>query len=373
MNRPFALLLTTFSLLPLNAPAAQVAHARAYCLSLQFNQGSEPFGLYSLDLTTLDPAVNGELGAFFFQSAYTHGCWINLNDEFLGDAPIPGAMVLDAPPFIDVDGDGFDDFFDVSHSVTPSGQNTSSGEFDFGAEFGTVEATWSRAAGSSSGTCVLVFRTNPFQSAYEFTHTFHLIEYTGEISYTPGTANVSGLLDLTGSANLEARLSGNLDFVKSVADPVGELQIQADILTNELGQEFQILGDTLFRDATWPTNYYGLLEFQDGQPATFEDDYYYWQISIDDLNDADADGIPDFSDDPQGPQPAAPRLAVNIGTTNILLTINGDTGRVHEILTAGSIDSATWQTNLTFTLTNNPRVISLSKPAATTFWRVRAL
>ena len=90
------------------------------------------------------------------------------------------------------------------------------------------------------------------------------------------------------------------------------------------------------------------------------------------MNDADHDGIPDFSDDPQVIAPRAPMLSLNRGSTNLLLTMHGYVGETCEIQEATAIDAATWPMILSVTLTNDPQTVSLPLPeTGTRFWRVR--
>ena len=127
------------------------------------------------------------------------------------------------------------------------------------------------------------------------------------------------------------------------------------------------------RDPYWPTNYYGWVDMQDGEPNTGEPDYLYWNLSIDDTNDADHDTIPDFSDDPQTAPPRQPRLTLTLNAGHALLTIAGDVGRLHEVQQLTDLSSTNWQPVESVILTNDPQTVSLSSPVGNpTFWRVRA-
>jgi hypothetical protein len=96
-------------------------------------------------------------------------------------------------------------------------------------------------------------------------------------------------------------------------------------------------------------------------------------LSIDDPNDSNHNGIPDFSDDPSAALPRAPKLDLAQTATNILLTIHGDVGRVHEIQQLSDLASNNWQTAVSVTLSKDPQTVSLPAPASQTmFWRVRA-
>ena len=69
--------------LPIMAPGAEMAQAKMWCLSLRFQNGTGQDGLYSLDLTTLDSGINGEL-ARDWGGSYTHLTWLLLTDELFG-------------------------------------------------------------------------------------------------------------------------------------------------------------------------------------------------------------------------------------------------------------------------------------------------
>ena len=127
---------------------------------------------------------------------------------------------------------------------------------------------------------------------------------------------------------------------------------------------------------TWPSNYIGYVFFADGDPTTASPDYQLWVLSIDDANDANANGIPDFSATDSGQRDArraCRSFPLALGKTNLLLTIGGSVGHTNQIQEIGSLTLTNWQTTLSFLLTNDPQVISLPLPAGTSkFWRVAA-
>ena len=96
-------------------------------------------------------------------------------------------------------------------------------------------------------------------------------------------------------------------------------------------------------------------------------------LSINDTNDANANDIPDFTDDPAVVRPRAPQLSLALGPTNLWLTLHGDVGHTNLIQEIGSLASTNWQTTLWLLLTNDPQVVSLPRPAGTAkFWRAAA-
>jgi len=346
--------------------APRTAAARIYCVSLRFDRGTEPYGLYSLDLTTLASGNNGEL-APTFEDAYSHFSYLTLNDEswFI---ETPGSLVLDVPTDADANGNGFPDFFEVSQAVN----TISSGQYTFtGYGSGSVRATWTRVAGSRLGTCVLDFRMNFYQSLAVFTHTFELLEYTGQMTYEPASNQVTGTVALAQSDNPTRRLEGPWSAVRMATNRFNALWLLPGQWTNELAQVWSFPTNRIERDTRWPTNYYGYLEFQDGDPNTAEEDYWLWVLSVDDLNDADGDGIPDLSDDPLVAPPKRPRLELARHAAGLWLILRGgDTGRVYRIETASNLVTTVWQPLASVTFTNDPQAVPLPWPVSgPQFWR----
>jgi hypothetical protein len=349
-------LLITFSFA---APAAQTAQATLFCWSFRFQQGENSFGDSTLDLSTLAGPLNGELAPS--ASPYTHESGFVL--DWMG-FPINGTIYLDLPPYADANGNGFDDSFEVSQTAS----GTANGEYTTALGGGLVNATWSRGAGSKDGTCSLRLVDDTYGDLGTFQHAFEVLEYTGLLTYTPGSNVVSGGLNVTNAAD---QLQGPLSFSKVIANPHNNLTLQTAFLTNVTQQIFSLFDTTAFsRDLALRTNYYGGVEFNDGDLNTGGEDYYSWELSIDDLNDSDHDGIPDFSDEPQIASPRQPVLSFAGTSTNLLLTISGDVNRLYHILESTNLVAGNWKTNLSLTLTNDPQTVALPLPIVPIkFWR----
>ena len=360
MKRFWMLVLALGACFPTAGRGGQTASATLFCWSLRFNQGQGPFD-ETLDLSSISGAPNGELVAWF--NVYTHRSGFILDySGFL----ISGTIYLDLPPYQDANGNGFDDSFEVSQAISGS----SIGEYVTVVGGGTVSASWNRSAGSKTGTCTLRLVDDNFGDLGNYHHTFEVLEYKGTLEYTPGASNVTANLNVT---NDTGQIAGPATFVKSMADPHNALTLQTVSWTNASAQALGLFAPSnIARDAMLLTNYYGLVEFNDGEPNTAEEDYYTWEISIDDPNDADQDTIPDLSDDPQAMPPRAPSLMLTLGTTNLWLKISGDVQHVHRILEATSVVSGHWTTNQSLVLTNDPQTISLPLPSGARFWRVLA-
>lgn len=369
MKKLILFLLATLCSLPLAASAAQTAQARMYCLSPRFQQATSEDGWYKLNLTMLNVGINGELMPNFEANApYSHFSYLEMYDGYYDDY-VQGALWVDLPTTADVDGNGLPDFFQTSQLVNAK----TAGKYDFGGLYpsGIIEALWGRDAGSAYGTCILRFKfPNAINPWLTFTHTFELIEYTGPLAYTPGNTNVTGSVSLTQTGNEANTWQGPVEFIKSPTNRFNELELQAGGWTNASLQVQTFWKDPIYRDLPWTTNYTGYFDFDDGDLATTDADYYTWVLSIDDTHDSDGDGIPDFSDTPA--PPARPVLSLASSTNQLLLSIQGTVGMICEIQETAGLTTPNWQKIDSVTLTNTIQTIAL--PWSTTgpkFWRVR--
>ena len=361
MKKLWVFLAAGLGVLPLSGLATQSAQATFFCWSLRFHQGQGSFD-ETLDLSTISGTPNGELAPWY--STYTHRSSFVL--DYSG-FPITGMIYLDLPPYQDANSNGFDDSFEVSQSVSGS----SSGEYTTAIGGGTVSASWNRSAGSRYGTCSLHLVDDNYGDLGYYQHTFEAIEYNGTLNYTPGSNTVSGNITLT---NESGQIQGPVTFGKSITNPYNALTLQNVPWTNGVGQAFSLYSPAaISRDQILLTNYYGTVEFNDGDLNTSAEDYYTWELSINDLNDSDSDTIPDFSDDPQNVLPRQPVLMLTCGTTNLWLTISGDVGHIYQIVETTSLAWPNWVTNQSLLLTNDPQAVSLPLPATMTkFWRAFA-
>ncbi|MGO8696396.1 MAG: hypothetical protein ACLQVY_01570 [Limisphaerales bacterium] len=360
-------------LFPMADHGAETAQARLFCLSLQFSEGVAPSG-GNVKLSSISGADNGELMPY---SGTTWASDLALKWQGMSDSGAisdGNGIYVELLPFVDADNDGYNDFFEVAQAV---GQVSTSGNYWTSSYFyGRVTATWSREAGSQVGTCILTLNDATFGGLGNFTCPFELLEYTGPLTYTPGSNTVEANLSLTQTGDVSNTLQGPIDFDKSSTDRFDTLTNEPGIWTNALPQPLSFDAEVFTRSAPdWPTNYGGYIYFDNGDPSTPQPAYQLWVLSIDDPNDSNGNGIPDFSDDPASvlPPPRAPSLALALGPTNLLLTISGDVNHTHQIQETGSLAPANWQTALSFLLTNDPQVVSLALPTGTSnFWRVVA-
>ena len=361
--------LTVWLCLPLAGRATETAHATLFSDSVRFHQSLDESDFFSLNLSTLSSGNNGELGPYFyfFDQNTTHAAYLDIEDQLLFEHYY-GGMDLVVPQVGDANGNGFDDFMEIGQAVNAN----SSGTYSIPAiGSGSVSASWSRGAGSRTGTCTLIFHNNSYGNLV-FTAAFDVLEYSGSLTYAAGSNTVSGTVDLAQTGDPATTLQGPVQFTKVSTDRFNTLTLQSSVWTNAYAQTLTYFASSCSRDPSWPTNYYGNLMFDDGDPNTPDADYYAWVLSIDDMNDADRDGIPDFSDDPFGPA-RPPLLALARDATNFWLTVSGEINHLHEIQESTNLLSTNWVPVMSFTLTNDPQTVSLPLPATgSRFWRVQA-
>ena len=363
--RAFACLwLITSLLIPCALGATETAAARLTCLSLQFQEGRDPFG-DTLDLSTVSGTPNGEL-APYNGLTYVSGITVDVTGS-----PITGTMQLNLPPLSDVNSNGFNDFFESAVGVS----TTTSGTYTTDVSSGTVTATWQRPAGSQEGNCGLHLVDNIFGDLGTFNCVFDLLEYSGPLLYTPGTNLVNGSVNLVPTGVPSSQILGPVQFVKVSTNRFNQLVVQPGSWTNNAGAALSYTNALFQRSPPWTTNYLGFLQFDDGNPNTPAPDYFYWALSINDTNDVNHNGIPDFSDDPSttAPPPNPPSVALAFTSTNILLSIAGDLGHRHDVQQTWSLPATNWQLVLSVTLTSAPQIISIPIPSNSSgFWRAVA-
>ena len=338
--------------------AEQTASARLWCESLHFSQGNYEGG--TLDLTTIDGVANGELAPYNGKSLVS-----TFILDFFG-IPLYGTIILvGLPAFADNDGDGFDDFYESSQPVYA----TTSGTYETAVSSGTLTATWNRGPQSKDGNCVLSLVDSIYGALGSFSHNFELLEYTGPLYYTSGQTTVSNRFLLTKTGSPEQQFTGRFVLTKNAVDRFNRLKFPSGTWTNTVLGDLRALESVIVRESPWPTNYYGYIDFEDGDPRTAVPDYQYWTLSIDDLNDSNKNGIPDFSDDPAI---RAPRLAITLNSGGLKLQIDGEIGRTHLLQESSSLLLGSWETVSSIVLTNDSQAISLPRPQLDRFWRVIA-
>ena len=390
MKPKYYCLLACFLLTTGSVFAAQTIPVRMYCLSIEADHGVDEYA-DTMDINfAARPESANELGPFWpfgpgyydIQLPETFGY---LSSVYLYDSyyqkTYSGSIQFTIPMDTDANSNRFPDFFEVSQSANVQ---TSGGYFLYlsvnssDSEAGIVTATWTRAAGSYSGTyrwaCQNYSGRLPSDWFGTFVGTFKILEYTGTLTYTPGATNVSATINLTQTGVPTNTRQGSITFVKADSDPFNSLTNKPGILMDANSNTYNFTNHYFFRDPNYPTNYAGYVEFDDDGDLTSVYPYAVWVLSINDPNDSNNNGIPDFSDTASGGStlPRQPLIQMTPTTTNLLFTIHGDINHFHQVQQASSLNSPNWQTVISVTLTNDPQVVPVAFPSGTAFFRVTA-
>lgn len=356
------------AIIPLSARAAGTAQAQLSNNSVRMYPGdcSCGFGLiWTMSFSsffTEDPTqANGEIAPLNPPATRTHRTYLVLEDPSMFASASYAELDL---PTADANGNGTPDFFEVSQGISAASSGTYA--VIWGPGYGQLTFQWTRAAGSPQGSCLLTMIDPILGQMGPFTHAFELTGYTGEMVYSPGSNSVTGTISFERDGPASDVLEGAISLVKVPTNRFNLLTLAGGNWTHQT--DVFTFGDCqLTRDPVRPTIYSGTLQNVVGA-------YGSWKWSIVDTNDANGNGIPDFSDDVAVvAPPRRPVLSLSSAQTHLLLRVSGDVGHTHLVQEAASPNSTTWTTVQSLTLTNDPQVLTLPLPASSpTFWRVKA-
>jgi hypothetical protein len=348
-----------------------------YSVSVQLDQTTDRYGDILGVNSTGTPAGTGELFPFGLPpqreidtpATILYNSIATLYDSTYDTTFVDSGFTLYLPELVDSDTNGYPDFFEVSQEINTNSYNGTY-HFDFPVGSGAILTTWQRAAGSRQGTCSL------YMPDYlsTFNPTFEILEYTGTLSYVPGTNAVSATISLKQTRATTNTLQGSMQFLESTTDPVNTLNLLQGTFKDASQKTLSFTNHVFYRNVNWPTNYSGYVEFDDDGTQNTPHPYAFWVLSITDTNDVDHNGIPDFSDNPQNTQPTAPRppqLSLITTSTNLLLSISGDTGHTNTIQSTPVLPG-NWHDVMSFTLTNDPQILPLPVSGTSGFWRAVA-
>jgi len=355
------------------AAAANEAQALFHCLSVRLAPASlTQAGLtYTLAATSADDGtINDEISLSENPDwPYFYTTRLRLTDPTAA-APIAFEAYFDLPN-PDLNRNGASDFLEVNLRVNRAvslGEFIPEGAFDTA---GTLDLTWDRAAGASTGTCRLRLVLADLGLDLTFQHLFEVFDYRGSVAYGGSGTNISGEASLV---RLGAPGSLRGPFPLTRLDE-NELRYPATAWTNELGQPLRLyawdeLESPLLRGALG-TNYYGTLGTADGRPSTpTTGEYQLWFISLFDPNDSNGNGIPDLSDSPPPPEP--PRLGWRREADKLWLQVQAQEGRRLVLEQAQRLPATNWSALPPITLTNAVQDIALPPPEIPpAFWRAR--
>lgn len=284
-----------------------------------------------------------------------------------------GVIEVDIPKAGDLNLNFITDFLEADQAVSA----TTDGTVDVGLGQEPVVARWNRMAGSAEGTLTLRM-PSPFEAGteLEFLHPFEVLHYRGTLSYTPaavGTTRVEARVQLP-------RLGGTGQFAGPMPLIVRDARTLERVNTHWLAAgavDVEVLGSRevdgvdLFLDRIANRPWYaGSLFLLDGQPATpFQDEFDAWDVFVVDLNDANANGIPDISD-PQPLVPTSPTLSLSGPLGAFRLTVTGEAGRTIRVERIPSLSSPAWTLIRSGTLSGVPEVIPVEADGSTGFYRV---
>jgi len=303
-------------------------------------------GQYRLSFSTTDDnSINSEL----FQSGGTVQYQTDAIIDYPGSEALGaliGLLTLQTPLGGDTDVNGVTDFLEVQRAV-PTTTTTGEIEIDDGIDFsrGTVSATWQRAANSTTGTVQFKVSLPDFGlQNLTFDHTFEIFQYRGVLTYSRNGTNVTAAVNLprvgaTGSfvGNLPVTRVSNVELNRA---PVS--------WSGPGGQTFDVLGTEDVEGVPFPIThvigrfYGGLVLLADGDPTTpFPDEYDYFDLLIEDLNDSNGNGLPDLTDD-LFPAPTRPTLAASITAGLVQIQVHGTPGARYVVESSPTLPATTW-------------------------------
>lgn len=361
--------------------AEETARFTLRCLSVRFaptivNYLGTPF-TFSLERYSISGVPpNGELRPDFSSSVGDFTQLIGFYEMVSRSLPALRSddILLPLPPFVDANTNGVNDFFEIDQSVPAF---SASGTFE-DSQGGRAKytLTWSRDAGANAGLCELAISSTGLKIDATFPVQFHLLEYSGDLKYTPEETQSTGQVRLQDSENATNFLSGEIKLNKDGADL---LDVAAGSWKDSRGRAFAYQGflpvgnDTSLIER-YGTNYFGLLAFTDGDLDTPQADYLVWALSISDANDANGDGIPDLSDPVVPPQLIPPpSLALRLEGTKLILSINGTVGKTCTIEQTSDLAGGNWTAAFSAKLMVASQDFILPPPTNNlTFWRATA-
>jgi len=333
---------------------------------------SDCIGEFTTDINDLGEfrSINGEWFPYNGTLGYTSN--IRIRSVELGLEWI-GVIEVDIPKAGDLNLNFITDFLEVDQAVSATTQGT----VDVGLGVEPVAARWNRMAGSAEGTLTLRM-PSPFEAGtdLEFLHRFEVLHYRGSLTYTPaavGTTRVEARVQLP-------RLGGSGHFEGPMPLIVRDARTLERVNTHWIaagGVDFEVLGSRdvegveLFLDRIASRPWYaGSLFLLDGQPATpFQDEFDAWDVFVVDLNDANANGIPDLSD-PQPVAPTVPTVSLSGPPGALRLTVTGEAGRSVRVEWSPSLSSPAWSLIRSGTLSGLPEVIPVEVGGSSGFYRV---
>lgn len=331
-----------------------------YNLSLRFKASTttKADAVWQLDLSSgasTSPA-NGELALADGTNRFTHAGLILVS--------VPAVANWDAYHWslnIPTEDDDRNGIFDVWEELAVVNARTD-GEYLDGSQMAhPVHATWNKAAGASSGLCVLEFP----DLGLSFECVFENIHYSGTYDYARSGASLWGRFTASQhGATSATTLAGPLSLKIGSPDLLtwGEGQWQT-----EASAPFSFEGFNL--DRTAPMEYSGFFVADDGDLSSALPDFQTWLLVLPNIADANTNGVPDLI---EGPETARrPSLSITRLGDKLLLQVANGEGRVFDLETKSSASpEAAWTKVETLTLATDLETFPLATSGANALWRL---
>jgi hypothetical protein len=286
---------------------------------------------------------------------FTHDSFFILDDVTFPE-PVPFPFGLDVPNQGDSNTNGLADFFDLDME-TPGLRTTGAYQSPLG---GTEDftATWTRAAGSSAGKVVM-----NLPDLGTFTHDYAILQYDGTLTYALTNKSITGAIVLTNIVAADDTISGPLSVTITNNSKLG---YDSGTWSGSTGGTYTFHSiDSLDRAGT---NYIALVAFDDGYPATSEEDYHYWFLLIHSA-DANNNSVLDFVETTTSSE--RPRLEIRKVQAGVEISVAGPAGATYSLETANSLANASWSSLQAVTFTSSPQTIQAESAGTMKFFRLR--
>jgi hypothetical protein len=314
------------------ASRGETVPASLVSFSLQIQPATvRNFGLIttlSISSTGRPNNPNAELELADETVPFSHDSFFVLDDPTFPE-PVPFFFGLDVPDQGDSNTNGLADFFDIGME-TPGLKTAGTYESPLG---GTEDftASWTRAAGTSAGKVVI-----NLPSLGTFTHDYAILQYDGTLTYSLTNKAITAIIALTNIVAADDQISGPLSITITNNTKLG---YDSGTWSGSSGASYLFHSiDSLDRIGT---NYIAAVGFDDGYPATSDEDYHFWFLLIH-STDANNNDVLDWS----RPRPPlnAPRLEIRKVQAGVEITVFSPIGTSYSLESANSLANPAWNT-----------------------------
>jgi hypothetical protein len=192
-------------------------------------------------------------------------------------------------PSTDSDSNGVPDFLQKEKSINTSVNYNAVTHWERYGDYESPPATalFKRSANSNSGTYQITHSDGMNVTSYNYTGTWHISSWSGEVMYDNNNQiSISGSSLTPEGATVIIKGSGKYDYNGDALSLEGmNLTDGADTIQTK-NAELTRSGST----------YFGQLSLKDGEVDTTWVDFANWKVFITDTNDYDSDAIPDLTD-----------------------------------------------------------------------------